>query len=101
VLTWGLAAALLVSGMVFWSPSIQSLPGRVALVLGNASYSAYLASALVIEFVGRFLMHRGGQVSLAKEALFQIVIVAAIFVCGWISYEFVERRMIDWLRENL
>ena len=32
MLTWGLAATMIVSGIIFWSPSIQSLPGRIAVI---------------------------------------------------------------------
>jgi hypothetical protein len=46
----GIAAAMLVGGVVFWSPSIETRLGRTAVVFGNAFYSVYLASALVIEF---------------------------------------------------
>jgi exopolysaccharide production protein ExoZ len=101
VLTWGLAAALIVSGVIFWSPRIKSLPGRLAVILGKTSYSAYLASALLIEFTGRFLIKWGGNASVGKEVLFQIVIVAAVFVGGWISYQFVEGPMIQWLQAKL
>lgn len=98
VLTWGVAAALIVAGMIFWSPAVQSLPGRIVVMLGNASYSAYLASALVIEYACRFLLRVGGQPSLAKEVFFQVLLVAAVFLGGWLSYRFVERPMIHWLR---
>ena len=103
VLTWGLAAMLIVSGVVFWSPSVQSLPGRIAVVLGNASYSAYLASAIVIEFTGRLLIRLGGNgaPSVGKEALFQVVMVATVFVGGWMSYQFVEWPVIRWLQAKL
>jgi hypothetical protein len=35
VLTWGVSAALIVAGVIFWSPVVQSLPGRIAVVLGE------------------------------------------------------------------
>jgi exopolysaccharide production protein ExoZ len=101
VLTWGLAAMLIVSGVVFWSPSIQSLPGRIAVVLGNASYSAYLASPLVIEFTGRLLIKLGRHATISEEVLFQTVIVLVVFLVGWLSYQFVEWPMIRWLQANL
>ena len=103
VLTWGLAAAMIVSGVIFWSPSIQSLPGRIAVILGNASYSAYLASALLIEFTGRLLIRLGGHAppSVGKQALFQILLVVSVFFGGWICYQFVEWPMIRWLQAKL
>jgi exopolysaccharide production protein ExoZ len=103
VLTWGLAATMIVSGVIFWSPSIQSLPGRIAVILGNASYSAYLASALLIEFTGRLLLKLGGHAppSLGKEALFQFILVVTVFIGGWVCYQFVEWPMIRWLQAKL
>jgi exopolysaccharide production protein ExoZ len=100
VLTWGLSAALIVSGVVFWLPVIRTPLGKVAVVLGNASYSAYLASSLLIEFTARFLVKLGGP-SVARVVLFQIVIVGVVFLGGWISYHFVERPMTRWLQEKL
>jgi exopolysaccharide production protein ExoZ len=103
VLTWGLAAMLIVSGVIFWSPSIQNLPGRIAVILGNASYSAYLASALLIEFTSRLLIRLGGHAapSVGREALYQIVLVVTVFLGGWLSYQFVEWPMIRWLQTKL
>jgi exopolysaccharide production protein ExoZ len=99
--TWGLAATMIVSGMVFWSPSIQSLPGRMAVILGDASYSAYLASSLVIEFACRILLKAGGHASLGKETLFQTVLVITVLVAGWLSYQFVEGPLRRWLQKKL
>jgi exopolysaccharide production protein ExoZ len=102
VLTWGLAATMIVSGVIFWSPSTQSLPGRIAVILGNASYSAYLASGLVIEFTGRLLLRLGGDApSAGREALFQIILVVTVLLGGWICYQFVEWPMIRWLQAKL
>ena len=101
VMTWGIAAVLIVSGVIFWSPSIQSLPGRIAVVLGNASYSAYLSSALLIELASRLLVKFGGNATIGKEVLFQMVIVVTVFLGGWLSYQFVERPMIRWLQAKL
>jgi exopolysaccharide production protein ExoZ len=97
VLTWGIGAVLIVSGVVFWSPTTQNLPAKVAVALGNASYSAYLASQILIEFGARFIMKFGGRSNLEKEALLQLLLVVTVFVGGWFSYLFVERPMILWL----
>lgn len=99
VLTWGVAAALIVSGVIFWSPTVRSL--RLGVILGDSSYSAYLASALVIEFASRFLLSVGGHKSIGKEILFQFLLVVSVFLGGWISYRLVERPMIEWLRNSL
>jgi peptidoglycan/LPS O-acetylase OafA/YrhL len=103
VLTWGLAATMIVSGVIFWSPSIQSRTGRIAVILGNASYSAYLASALLIEFMARLFIRVGGHAppSVGQEALVQFMLVVIVFIGGWVCYQFMERPMIRWLQAKL
>jgi len=101
VMTWGVAALMIVGGMVFWSPTIRSRPGRIAVVLGNSSYSAYLASAMVIEFSMRLLFKVvGGSVpfSIERQAVYQIAGVIAVFVAGWVCYQFIEWPMLRWLQ---
>lgn len=96
VLTWGISATLIVAGMVFWSPSTQNPPARIAVAVGNSSYSAYLLSSIMIEFTSRALI-KLARPSLAAEIVFQFIIVGLVLVAGWISYRFVERPMIRWI----
>ena len=44
VVLWGVPAALLVGGVIFWAPPMDSRPGRLLVLLGNASYSIYLCT---------------------------------------------------------
>jgi exopolysaccharide production protein ExoZ len=100
-MTWGVAALLLVGGVVFWSPSIQTQPGKIAVVLGNASYSAYLASAVVIEFTMRLLLKIAGGASplpIGRVAIYQSIGVIAVFGAGWLCYQFIEWPMLRWLQ---
>jgi exopolysaccharide production protein ExoZ len=96
VLTWGISATLIVAGMVFWSPSTQNPPARIAVAVGNSSYSAYLLSSIMIEFTCRVLI-RLVRPSLAAEVVFQVLIVAIVLFAGWVSYQFLEWPMIRWL----
>jgi exopolysaccharide production protein ExoZ len=101
VMTWGLAAMMIVGGTVFWSPAIHSRPGRIGVVLGNASYSTYLASAMVIEFTMRLLLKIvGGSVplSLRRVAVYQTAGTLAVFVAGWVCYQCIEWPMLRWLQ---
>jgi peptidoglycan/LPS O-acetylase OafA/YrhL len=103
VATWGMAAVMIVGGVVFWSPSIKSRAGTLAVVLGNASYSAYLASALVIEFTMRLLIRLfGGRVPypLARVATYQTVTVIMVFTVGWACYQFLEWPLLRWLQSK-
>jgi peptidoglycan/LPS O-acetylase OafA/YrhL len=44
VMLWGVPAALLVGGVIFWAPAMDSTPARLLVFLGNASYSIYLCT---------------------------------------------------------
>jgi exopolysaccharide production protein ExoZ len=101
VLTWGLSAVLIVGGVIFWSPEIKTRAGRTAVVLGNASYSAYLASSLIMEFAARLLIRPDQAFSLGRVVLYQTLLVVAVFVGGWACYQFVEWPMLRWLRRIL
>ena len=89
--TWGLAATFLVGGIVFWSPSLASIPGQIAIALGNASYSIYLSSALVLEYFTRLEFRLAGQPS-TMYALFcyQFLVLVAVMAVGWLCYDLVE-----------
>ncbi len=101
VLTWGIAATMIVGGIIFWSPSIQSRPGKIAVILGNASYSTYLASALLIEYSSRLFTRPGEPLSLLRLAVAQTLIVIIVFAGGWLCYQCVEWPMLRWLRTKL
>ena len=99
VATWGIAAAAVVAGMVFWSPVMKNAPARLLIVLGNSSYSAYLASAVVVEKLTQLFLKLDRQpqsISLPVQVLLQIVFVIAILGCGWLSYQFVEWPLLRW-----
>jgi len=101
VMTWGVAAMMIVAGMVFWSPAIRSRLGRIAVVLGNASFSAYLASAMVIEFTMRSLFRFGGggiPFSTGRVVVYQVTGTIAVMVAGWVCYQFIEWPMLRWLQ---
>jgi exopolysaccharide production protein ExoZ len=103
--TWGLAAALIVSGVVFWSPPVRGRLGRLGLILGNASYSTYLASGLVQEYANRALFPKppppGFESTVPALLLHQTVLVVTVFLCGWACYQFVEWPIIRKLQAKL
>lgn len=101
--TWGLAAALIVGGMVFWSPEVRSWPGKLGVVIGNASYSIYLGSALVMEFGNRAMQrlhHVEATSPLWLIATYQIAVVLMVIVSGWLSYQFVEWPLVRSLQRR-
>ena len=101
VATWGLAAAGVVAGMVFWSPALDNPLGKLLLVLGNSSYSAYLASAVVVEAITQFFVKldpHPRSISLPAQVLLQVTFVIAILAVGWFSYQFIEWPLLHWLQ---
>jgi exopolysaccharide production protein ExoZ len=86
VATWGVAAWLLVSGVIFWGPKVRSGVGRTFVAIGNGSYSIYLTSAVSIEMVLR-LMARAPMADAIKGlvllrdgiALVCVVLVGMVF----------------------
>lgn len=104
VLTWGLSAALVVGGAVFWSPDIRSKAGRMLVVLGNASYSAYMASTLVLEFGLRLLFRLFPPhipVSLGWTVFYQGGMTVAVLLAGWLSYQFIEWPLVRLLQRRV
>jgi exopolysaccharide production protein ExoZ len=103
VATWGLSAAMIVGGIIFWAPVIKTRVGRIVVVLGNASYSIYLASALLIEFTIRLIFKiRGAEaLSVSEHVVYQTLIVFAVFIGGWLCYQFIEWPMIRSLLAKL
>lgn len=101
VATWGIAAALLVAGGILWPPTVTSIVGRWAVVIGNASYSAYLASMLVIEVVVRMLLkaYTTRPLPFSVSIAFVIIGLAAVLGVGWVSYQFLEWPMVRWLNK--
>jgi exopolysaccharide production protein ExoZ len=96
-LTWGAAAALVVAGIIFWSPSSKQAAWRGFVAVGDASYSAYLASPLVLEFAARALraaLRSSSPVSGGAVLLCWLVLSSAVLAAGWISYQLIEWPML-------
>lgn len=51
---WGMPSGLLVLGAVLWSPAMQSLPARILVFFGDASYSIYLCTIPARSFAEHF-----------------------------------------------
>jgi exopolysaccharide production protein ExoZ len=104
VFTWGLAALALVAGGVLWSPASESAAWRGAVSIGDSSYSAYLASPLVLEFGSRAILAVFGRYlpgSIIATKICWLVIVAMVLAAGWICYQLVEWPMLRRLQKLL
>lgn len=101
VFTWGLAAAAMTAGVIFWSPSPRGRAGKIAIVLGNGSYSAYLGTALALEFTirGLFAMLRDHlPLSIGMRLVCQTIAAIAVLGVGWLFYQFIEWPLLRILQ---
>lgn len=96
--TWGVAAWLLVSGVVFWRPQVRSRLGKMLVAVGNGSYSIYLTSAISTEIVARLMTRipieglRSGPIFLRGG-----VALACVILTGMVCFWFVETPVTRWL----
>jgi exopolysaccharide production protein ExoZ len=87
---WGVPAALLVGGVIFWNPSMSSAPARLLVFLGDASYSIYLCtipSRSMVEHFWRFFGKFGADSGVCLGALFCTIV-------GVICYLVLERPLM-------
>jgi peptidoglycan/LPS O-acetylase OafA/YrhL len=90
--TWGLAAWLLVSGVIFWGPQVKSQIGRLFVAIGNQSYSIYLTSAISVEMVFR-VMKKMPSAIVPHGYLAVLEGIACVVLIGIIFYWLVERPL--------
>jgi exopolysaccharide production protein ExoZ len=93
VATWGMSAALLVSGLVFWSPALDGRVGKVWVLLGNASYSIYLISELANDYGSRLFTKFGQSNEVWWQYLMQPALMALAAMMGLGLYLWIERPM--------
>jgi exopolysaccharide production protein ExoZ len=101
VATWGVCALLLVSGVVLWSPSMEHPVSRCWVILGNASYSVYITSALTLEVCGRvYLRVFRTAFSLPSRIGYQLGLTLIALAVGYLCYRFIEKPMLDALQNR-
>jgi exopolysaccharide production protein ExoZ len=94
VATWGIAAWLLVSGVVFWGPQVRSRVGKTLVTLGNGSYSIYLTSAVSIEMVIRFMARMPMAPAIRGYVLLQDGIdLILVVLIGMVFHWMIERPL--------
>jgi exopolysaccharide production protein ExoZ len=102
VFTWGICAALIVGGVIFWSPSIKGALGKWWVSMGNASYSTYVASSLVIEYGSRLFLKFGtfGH-SFWNRLFYELYITIAMLLAGLVCYVAIEKPLLRKLQSKL
>ena len=94
--TLGLGFALLLLAVTaFEARRGIGVVGRLA-ILGDMSYSVYLSHVLVMSVLGRIWVLVAGPLATNTVAivLSWIVILAAVLVWGWLSFQFVEQPVM-------
>ena len=101
VATFGLAAFLIVGGVVFWSPGMEGRLGRTLVVLGNASYSTYLISSIAVEIALRILLAVHTPHTSVLEVVYVLFCILVILGAGWMFYDFVEWPLLRFLQRKM
>ncbi|MDB5964789.1 MAG: glycosyl transferase, group 1 [Polaromonas sp.] len=97
LVTWGLAAALIVVGTVWLEPWIrQRALAKPGAFLGDASYSIYLSHTFVVPAAVMALRASGVHGSVVTGLVAGLAGVAA--GCG--SYLWLEKPMTSWLKRT-
>ena len=96
---WGVPSALLVLGAVLWRPAMESMPGRLLVLLGDASYSIYLCTnpaRSMVEHFWRFFGRWGGDAGV-------LTCMLACLAIGMVCYLAVERPLMrffhNWYKQ--
>jgi exopolysaccharide production protein ExoZ len=99
VAAWGVPSALLVMGGVLWRPAMQSIPARLLVFIGDASYSIYLCTnpaRSMVEHFWRFFGHWGGDAGV-------LLCLLACLAVGVLCYLAVERPLMrffhNWYKQ--
>lgn len=111
VATWGVAGWLLAAGTVFLSTGLQAKRrraelnplSRLAIFLGDASYSIYLSSALTMEQIGRVMEHIHpptvpSQILIGSTTVLTTLLVVLV---GCLFHVGIERPLTTWLHREM
>ena len=99
-LSWGLPAAALVAAVVLHADQgIVGVGGRIAVALGDASYSLYLLHPIVIRAL-RLIWDKTGLSATLSPWLFVAAVVFAAIALALVSYRWFERPLTDWLQRS-
>jgi exopolysaccharide production protein ExoZ len=95
---WGIGAAIVVMGAVWFEDWIKRMPGvRPLSFLGDASYSIYLSHPFVVPAAVVLLKRMG----LADTTLVALLACAAVVVAGALSHVLIEKPMISFFKRFL
>ena len=93
ILTYGLPAALLVTGAVLTRFHFTGRFWQAAILLGSASYSLYLSHWLAMNPIGVLW----SKIGLASDILLALIIVTTCIAWAVLTFRFVEQTIITSL----
>jgi peptidoglycan/LPS O-acetylase OafA/YrhL len=97
VITWGVPAAMIVTGAISLEPVVGAKLPRWLTGLGDASYSIYLGHGFLLPALG-VAVSRLGWSSAPAEAFVLVLCLAASGIAGMALYRVVERPIIRALK---
>jgi peptidoglycan/LPS O-acetylase OafA/YrhL len=103
--TWGLAALLVVTGMVALERALSGRFPRWLLLLGDASYSIYLIQVFIFPVLHfgmeRWLPHLVHEHAVKAGVMMILVSLVVTSVAGLVLYLLIERPMTKMLRKAM
>jgi exopolysaccharide production protein ExoZ len=98
LLGYGIPAALIVAGATLGTPIRSSRLVRALVLLGDASYALYLTHPLMTRLFATSVRHVAGFDSLATQALYFVIAVAASIALAILVHLAIERPITTTLQ---
>jgi exopolysaccharide production protein ExoZ len=98
LLGYGIPAALIVAGATLGTPIRSGRLVRALVLLGDASYALYLTHPLMTRLFATSVRHVAGFDSLATQALYFVIAVAASIALAILVHLAIERPITTTLQ---
>lgn len=95
---YGIPAFLLCWGLTRVEGLLQRMPSRLASYIGDASYSLYLVHPFSLALCA-VVLKKIGLVS--PGWLFLVICTAASMLAGFVCYELIEKRLLNYFRPRI
>jgi peptidoglycan/LPS O-acetylase OafA/YrhL len=100
LLVWGLPCALIVNGVCRLAPRAGNAAARLAVTLGDASYSIYLIQVFTQPLAQMMLVRLGLARLLPTDAMVALLILTTA-AAGWLTWRLIERPITRRLQAGL
>lgn len=99
-IVWGIPAVLIVNGVCRLDREVKGWLGRLAVTLGDASYSIYLVQVFTLP-AAALALNKSGLMSTAPADMSVFFLTVSTATVGWLTWRIVERPSTRWLRGRL